>query len=81
MIAFLVSGIAGNIFSLAVDSNYTTIKAGASTSLHGMIGIILGYIIINWVGLNLVGDALKCTILCMFFFLIIFVLIFTPFSK
>jgi len=83
LIAFLVCGIAGGIFSLAVDSSNfnTTIKAGASTSLYGVIGIILGYIIINWRGLRLIGSALRCNILCMFFFLLLFVLIFTPASS
>ena len=80
LIAFLVCGIAGGIFSLATDSSNfsTTIKAGASTSLYGMIGMILGYIIINWRGLRLIGSALRCNILCMFFFMLLFVLIFTP---
>lgn len=81
LIVYLVSGIAGNIFSLAVDPSngaFYTIKAGASTSLHGMIGIVLGYIIINWTGLRNVGEGLRCSILCMFFFLIIFTIIFTP---
>ena len=57
LIMFILSGIGGNIFSLAVDvSGFATIvKGGASTSLYGMIGVILGYIIINWAGLKLVG--------------------------
>lgn len=58
LVVYLVSGIAGNIFSLAVNSSgddFFTVKAGASTSLHGMIGLILGYLIINWNGLDLVG--------------------------
>ena len=54
---FILCGIGGNIFSLAVDvSGFATIvKGGASTSLYGMIGVILGYLIINWAGLKLVG--------------------------
>lgn len=51
LIIYLVSGISGNIFSLATESNqdhYQIIKAGASTALFGMIGLLLGYIIINW---------------------------------
>jgi len=54
---FLLCGIGGNIFSLAVDvSNFAiSVAGGASTSLYGMLGIILGYLIINWSGLRLVG--------------------------
>ena len=77
---FLIAGIGGNIFSLAVDvaGFASTVKGGASTSLYGMIGVILGYIIINWQGLRLIGDGLRCSILCSFMFLLIFVLLFTP---
>lgn len=79
LFVFLLCGIAGGIFTLAVDKGgFNTIKAGASTALYGMIGIILGYIIINWRGLRQIGSALRCNILCSFFFLLIFVLIFTP---
>ena len=84
LIVYLVAGIAGNIFSLAVNSsgeNFETVKGGASTSLHGMIGLILGYLIINWNGLELVGEGLRCSMLCMFFFLLLFVLIFTPIGQ
>ena len=57
LIAFLICGIGGNIFSLALDNDgfQNTMKAGASTALYGFIGVVLGYIIINWVGLQLVG--------------------------
>lgn len=80
---FLVSGIAGNIFSLAVDSGgfANTLKAGASTSLYGMIGVILGYLIINWRGLELIGEVLRCTMVCLFMFMLLFVLLFTPGSS
>ena len=80
---FIICGIGGNIFSLAVDvSGFgTTVKGGASTSLYGMIGVILGYIIINWSGLRLIGEALRCTLLCSFIFLLLFVLLFTPGSS
>jgi membrane associated rhomboid family serine protease len=43
-----------------------------------MIGVILGYIIINWNGLKLAGEALRCSILFSFLFLLIFIIIFTP---
>lgn len=74
-----MSGIGGNIFSLAVDSRFEgIIKAGASTALYGMIGVVIGYIIINWVGLKMVGEQLRCNSICLAMFLLIFVIIFTP---
>lgn len=79
LLVYLLCGIGGNIFSIAVDSNhYYGVKAGASTALFGMIGVILGYLIINWEGLSQVGEGMRCRIACQFFFLLIFVLIFTP---
>ena len=54
---FLLCGIGGNIFTLAVNPEdfATDIMGGASTALYGMIGVILGYLIINWSGLRLIG--------------------------
>lgn len=43
-----------------------------------MIGLLLGYLIINWNGLDLVGQQLKCSIICTTVFFLVFVLIFTP---
>lgn len=78
LLIYLLCGIGGNIFSLAVDNNYYSIKAGASTALYGMIGVVLGYLIINWTGLHQVGEHLRCNVICLSLFLLIFVLIFTP---
>ena len=50
IIIYLVSGIGGNIFSALIDPN--SVKAGASTSLYGVIGVIIGYVALNWNGLN-----------------------------
>ena len=79
LLIFLVSGIGGNIFVLAVDSaDYeTSIRGGASTALFGMIGLILGYIVINWRGLGLVGETLRCQVICTYFFLLVIVLFFS----
>lgn len=43
-----------------------------------MIGLLIGYVILNWNGLDLVGQQLKCNIICMTIFMLIFVLLFTP---
>lgn len=53
-------------------------KAGASTSLYGIIGIIIGYIIINWRGLDLLGPYLKCQVWCTALMIIMFIFLFTP---
>lgn len=73
---YLISGIAGNIFSSLVNPG--AVKVGASTALFGIIGVIIGYIIINWTGFDLVGPVLKCQIWCTGFMIIIFIFIFTP---
>jgi len=78
VICYFLTGIAGNIFSIVVQRQRNAISAGASTSLFGVIGLILGYLIINWKGLDLVGPAMKCQIYCIAFFIIIFIIIFTP---
>lgn len=79
LIIYLVCGICGNIFSVLCSA--TGVKAGASTALFGIIGIIIGYIIINWNGLDLIGPAMKCQIWCTALLIIIFIFIFTPSSS
>ena len=78
LIIYLLSGIGGNIFSALVGPS--GVKAGASTALYGIIGVIIGYIVINWNGLDLVGQQMKCQIFCTGFMVIIFIFIFTPTS-
>lgn len=77
ILIYVLSGIMGNIFSDAVTANPLMLAAGASTSLYGMIGLLLGYIIINWEGLSFMPPPLKCklliTILMMLVFSIFFV--------
>ena len=53
-------------------------KAGASTSLYGILGIIIGYIVINWNGLDLLGPMLKCQVWCTAMMIILFIIMFTP---
>lgn len=78
---YLLCGIGGNIFSLAVsgDNDYwSKVKAGASTALYGMIGLLIGYLVLNWRGLDQLGQQMKCRMVCSIFFMLVFVLIFTP---
>lgn len=78
LIIYLLSGIGGNIFSALIDP--IPIKAGASTALFGIIGVIIGYIIINWNGLDMIGQAMKCQIWCTGLMIVVFIFIFTPSS-
>ena len=75
IIIYIVSAIAGNIFSALC--NTTNIKAGASTCLYGILGVMIGYIIINWSGLNKIGPILKCQLVCVCIMLIVFTILFT----
>lgn len=75
----MIAGIGGNILSALLAPQY--IKVGASTSLYGIMGIIVGYVIINWSGLNLVGKSMKCQLITLTILLIIFVVIFTSVSS
>jgi rhomboid protease GluP len=84
LLLYLLCGIGGNIFSLAVSSekNYwSLVRAGASTSLFGLIGLLIGYLVLNWRGLDQVGQQMKCNIVCATIFMLVFVLIFTPYSS
>ena len=76
LVVYLVSGIVANIFSDSVNAD--SLKVGASTSLYGVIGCIIGYVIINWRGIELLGPVLRCKILCSTVFIFVFILIFTP---
>jgi membrane associated rhomboid family serine protease len=53
------------------------VKAGASTCLYGLLGVMIGYLIINWNGLNRIGPINKCQLVCICFMLFIFTLLFT----
>jgi rhomboid protease GluP len=72
---YMLSGIGGNIFSALIDS--TDVKAGASTSLYGMIGVIIGYMIINWSGLDIVGPIMKYQLCCTSVMIIMFIFFFS----
>ena len=48
---FILSGIGGNLLS-ANCSRAGVISAGASTSLFGIIGTWISFLILNWKGLN-----------------------------
>lgn len=81
LIIYIVSGIGGNIFSDLTNPSENIIKVGASTCLYGIIGAILGYIIFNWRGLNLIGRLLKCQLVFIAVIIILFIFILTPYSN
>jgi membrane associated rhomboid family serine protease len=79
-IIYILAGIGGNIFSAVCNPGSpigTVVKIGASSSLYGILGIILGYIIINWYGLKLIGQFLKCQLVSLIVFVIMFIIVFT----
>lgn len=75
IIIYLLAGIGGNIFSALIDE--TNVKAGASTSLYGIIGVIIGYLFINWRGLDLIGPLLKYQLCCSSLMIIAFIFFFS----
>jgi rhomboid protease GluP len=81
LIIYLLSGIGGNIFSDLINPSNMIVKAGASTSLFGIIGTILGYLILNWKGLDVIGKMLKCQLIFLSLIIILFILILTLFNR
>lgn len=77
LIIYLLSGVVANVFSVLVNKR-DGVRAGASTSLYGIIGVIVGYILINWKGLDLLGPILKCQVWCNAMMIILFIIVFTP---
>jgi rhomboid protease GluP len=69
---YILSGIMGNIFSDVVSTNPINVSAGASTSLYGMLGMLLGYMIINWDGLSFMPQMFKCRTLLLLIFMLVF---------
>ena len=81
ILVYLVSGIGGNIFSDLTKPSDSIIKVGASTSLFGIIGVILAYVIINWRGLDVIGRMLKCQMMFITVVVVLFILILTPYNS
>jgi rhomboid protease GluP len=79
-IVYILSGIAGAIFS---DLLYTDqmLKAGSSTSLYGMIGLSIGYIIVNWPSFRRIGFIFKFKIIFMVVLLAAFLLLFSDVAQ
>ena len=80
LVVFILSGIAGGIFS---DVLYTDqmLKAGSSTSLYGMIGLSIGYIIINWPAFRRIGFIFKFKIIFIVVLLAAFLLLFSDVAQ
>ncbi len=75
IIFYIVSAIAGNIFSALCQRQ--TIKAGASTCLYGILGVMIGYLIINWNGFARIGPVLKCQLISITLMLVVFTILFS----
>ena len=74
----ICTGIVGNMFSnlLAVDEARDMLKAGSNVMMFGVTGIGIGYLIVNWSSLNIVGGMFKLKIILNFLFSIFFLLVF-----
>lgn len=78
IVIYLFSGIAGNIFAEVTEgSPYANINVGASTSLYGMIGLLIGYLIVNWRGLNFLTFPMKMKLVFTLVLIIVVAIIFT----
>jgi rhomboid protease GluP len=75
IIFYIVAAISGNIFSALCSPS--TIKAGASTCLYGLLGVMVGYMIINWSGFSKIGPVFKCQLVLVCLMLIAFIILFT----
>lgn len=69
---YLLSGIMGNIFSDVITTNPFNMAAGASTAIYGMLGVLLGYMIINWDGLAFMPAAFRCRTLLLLILMLVF---------
>lgn len=75
VVAYVVSGVAGDMFSNLLYEDM--VRAGSSTSLYGMIGVVIGYLVINWGGMVLVGFVLKFKLILMIVLIGAYLLLFT----
>jgi len=80
LLVFILSGIAGNILSDLLHTE-PMLKAGSSTSLYGMIGLSIGYIIINWPAFRQIGFIFKFKIVFIVVLLAAFLLLFSDVAQ
>ena len=52
-------------------------RAGSSTSLYGMIGLVIGYLFINWSSLSVIGFIFKFKLILLVVLIFAFLLLFT----
>ena len=72
------SGIAGSIFGdlISPDANRTMLKTGLNPCLFGVVGCGLGYLLINWESLRLIGWVFKFKVASNLIFAFMFLIIF-----
>ena len=80
IIIYLLSGVSGNLFSnlMAEESCYAysipnCLSVGASTSIMGLLGCLLGYVILYW---SDIPSRDRSMLLCYTIFLILYTLLF-----
>jgi rhomboid protease GluP len=75
LVVYLISGLVGDMLSnlLLTSEEY---KAGCSPSLFGLLGLCIGYLLINWSSLNCVGFLQKFKLIVIVILLLIFLILF-----
>ncbi len=76
LIVYVLSGIAGGILSNIVYTD-EMLKAGSSTSLYGIVGLGIGYLIVNWPALSILGFIFKFKLCFIIIWMAGFLLLFT----
>lgn len=78
ILIYVLSGIAGNIFAAVCSTYpYASVNVGASTALYGMMGLLVGYTVINWRGLSFLPVAMRLKLLITLLLIIGLAVIFT----
>lgn len=70
-IVYFLCAIGGNLFGALTS---TSEAVGASTAIVGMLGVFIGYLIVNW---NRLDPNTKCFMVCMVSFVVIMNVLFT----
>lgn len=80
LLIYVLSGITGDIFSNILYTQQM-LKVGSSTSLYGMIGLSIGYIIINWPAFRNIAFIFKFKIIFFITLLTILLLLFSDVAQ
>jgi len=71
VVLYFLCGVGGNVFGALFEAGPAV---GASTSIVGLLGVFIAFVIVNWKKLD---SQMKCFMLCMVFFIIMINLVFS----